>query len=612
MKNANEMNKSKEISPVRWILGSLAAVTLYFQTNLADPFNSPKSWLIYLFAAWLIGYAITYRRIIQSNKVLKITFYLNILFLFSMLISVIFTDFKYTAFFGDTMRRNGFISYLSLIIIFISGSIFIRLFNIKRLYLTTYLISAIIIVYAFMQSSGKDFVKWNNPYNSIIGTVGNPNFASALMAIMGVMVFSSLFVSNIASHYKLFAVAATPALLFLIYKSQSRQGLIAYLLGIGVFFIIFLFGRKRILGIVAFSIGAVAFIFSLLGMLQIGPLQNLLYKPSVSVRGYYWRAAIEMFKDNPVFGVGIDRYGAYFKQYREVGYPLSYGFDITSSNAHNTFLQFFATGGILLGTSYLLLNLYIFRRAVIGLKNFTGSNKLYLAGIFSSWIAFHAQSLISIDNVGVSIWGWVLGSSIIGLSISNGVDSVDDRKVFSGKRNEINLQRVLISGSTFAVAVLLVSFLYRAESNTYFGKANFNLQDAATRIAFQNQQVKIIETQIIDPTYSMSAAMDLIQAGFIDDGLMAAEKIHTNDYRNLDAINVLALTYQNTNQFEKAIYYRLKMAKLDPWNAANFLELGKLYKIQGNIVGSKEVLDKIISIAPNHPIAVQAKMELVD
>jgi O-antigen ligase len=612
MKNASEINRSKEISPVRWILGSLAAVTLYFQTNLADPFSSPKSWLLYGFAAWLMGYSITYRMVIQSNKVLKTTFYLNMFFIFSMLMSVIFTDFKYTALFGDTMRRNGFFSYLSLVIIFISGSIFIRLFNVKQLYSTTYLISAVTIIYAFMQSSGRDFVKWNNPYNSIIGTVGNPNFASALMAIMGVMVFSSLFVSEMAFHYKLFAAAATPALLFLIYKSQSRQGLIAYLLGVSVFLIIYLFGKHRNLGILAFLSGIVAFVLSLLGMLQIGPLQNLLYKPSVSVRGYYWRAAIEMLKDNPIFGAGIDRYAAFFKQYREVGYPLSYGFDITSSNAHNTFLQFFATGGILLGISYLILNLYIFRRAVIGLKNFKGSNKLLLAGVFSSWLAFHAQSLISIDNIGISIWGWVLGSSIIGLSVSKSVDSIDDRKVFSGKKNEINLQRVLISSSTFAIVVILVGFLYRAESNTYFGKANFNLQDPATRIAFQNQQIKIINTRLIDPNYSISAAMDLIQAGFINEGLIAIEEIHTNDYRNLDAINVLILTYQNTNQFEKAIYYRVKMARLDPWNAANFLELGKLYKIQGNIVRSKEMLDKIISIAPNHPIAVQSKIELAD
>jgi citrate lyase subunit beta/citryl-CoA lyase len=33
---------------------------------------------------------------------------------------------------------------------------------------------------------------------------------------------------------------------------------------------------------------------SILGMLQIGPLKDVLYKGSVSIRGYYWRAGLEM------------------------------------------------------------------------------------------------------------------------------------------------------------------------------------------------------------------------------------------------------------------------------------------------------------------------------
>ena len=111
MKNTVEMNKSKEISPVRWILSGLAAVTLYFQTNLADPFNSPKSWILYVVAAWLVGYIINFRAVIKSNKVLKKTLYLTFAFLLSIVFAVIFTDLKYTAVFGDTMRRNGFLSF---------------------------------------------------------------------------------------------------------------------------------------------------------------------------------------------------------------------------------------------------------------------------------------------------------------------------------------------------------------------------------------------------------------------------------------------------------------------------------------------------------------------
>ena len=38
----------------------------------------------------------------------------------------------------------------------------------------------------------------------------------------------------------------------------------------------------------------------------------------------------------------------------------------------------------------------------------------------SAWIGFQAQSLISIDNIGIAVWGWLLGGAIIGLS--NGIN----------------------------------------------------------------------------------------------------------------------------------------------------------------------------------------------
>jgi len=610
MKKATQLSKSTELSPVRWLLGGLAIITLYFQANLADPFNSPKLWILLIVAAWLVGYIVSFRHIIFLNKELKLTFYLVLIFVAFGLLATIFTDFKYIAFFGDTQRRNGFLSYLSLAIVLVATSIFIRLFNIKRLYIITLVVATISAIYAFMQTNGKDFVKWNNPYNSIIGTVGNPNFAAAVMAIMGVIMFSILFIKDFNIYYRAYASILTISLFGLIYQSDARQGLLAYILGAGIFIIIWLYEKNQKLAVVATGGGVLIFILALLGLLQVGPLEKFLYKPSVSVRGYYWRAGLEMVKHHPLFGVGMDRYGAYFKQYREVGYPLNYGFDITSSNAHNTFIQLFATGGFFLGASYLLLNAFILKCAIVGLKSLNGNNRLLLAGVFSAWIAFHAQSLVSIDNIGISIWGWVLGGSIIGLSVSS---TMDDRKQFVGRQNYINLPRVLISSIAVLIAIIPVNFLYRGEINTALAKSNFNLQDQATQAKFKEIEMKAINSILNDPTYSLSCAMYLIQVGFTDKGLSVVKRIYADNPRNLDAINALALTSERLNRIPEAILYREKMAKLDPWNAVNYLALGKDYKAQGDLVKSKAMLDKIISFAVGPiggPIAEQAKTEL--
>jgi len=611
VKSTTQTRKSADLVPVRWVFGGLALVTLYFQTNLADPINSPKLWVLLFVAAWLSGYVVSFRKVIFLIKSINNLFYLVAVFVFFALLATVFANFHYTAIFGETQRRNGFISYLSLAIIIIATSIFVRFFNIKNLYLITYLVGTISVIYALMQTTGNDFINWNNGYNPIITTLGNPNFAAAVMAIMGVICFSAAFNLELKLHYRVFSILLTALLLFAIYRSNAKQGLLSYILGIGLFLIIWLYGKSKKLGVFASIIGIFVVIASILGMLQIGPLEKFLYKPSVTLRGYYWQAGIEMLKSHPVFGVGMDSYGYYFKEYRDVTYPLNYGFNLTSSNAHNTFIQFFATGGIFLGVAYLVLNGYILSRAIFALKHLAGNNRLIFTGVFSDWIAFHAQSLVSIDNLGISIWGWVLGGSIVGLSVSAITPVAEDRSYFELKRNSVNLSRSLISGVASIFAVILISLLYRGENNAYKVMSAFDLQNQAVRDVYKELNLRTINTPLNDPTYKLTAAMNLAQIGFIEEGLTEVIKIHTENPRDLNSLNVLVETYEQTNRISEAVIYREKISQFDPWNADNYLSLGKLYKVQGNSLKTKAMLDKILSFAAGKEVAEQAKLDLV-
>ena len=188
----------------------------------------------------------------------------------------------------------------------------------------------IFATYGQIQSAGEDFVSWNNPYNSIIGTLGNPNYAAAFLAMMGVISFGLGFSNSINMPLRICALFNSIFILFTIYLSNARQGLISYVLGVSIILIFFIYWRSKVYGLLALGTIFTFGVISVLGMLQIGPLTSLLYKNSVTIRGYYWSAGMEMFKSNPFFGVGGDSYGYYFKQYRDVNYPLKYGFDITN------------------------------------------------------------------------------------------------------------------------------------------------------------------------------------------------------------------------------------------------------------------------------------------
>ena len=78
-----------------------------------------------------------------------------------------------------------------------------------------------------------------------------------------------------------------------------------------------------------------------------------LYKPSVTYRGDYWHAGIEMFKSHPWFGVGLDAYGDYYRAERTLAATLRRGPSTVSNAAHNVFIDIAATAGIFALLAYL-------------------------------------------------------------------------------------------------------------------------------------------------------------------------------------------------------------------------------------------------------------------
>ena len=138
----------------------------------------------------------------------------------------------------------------------------------------------------------------------------------------------------------------------------------------------------------------------------------------------------------------------------------------------------------------------------------------------------------------------------------------------------------------------------------------FDQQTQASKNFYKDLNLETINTFLNDPNYVLTASTNLIQNGFIDEGLQAVKKIHIKNPRNLDALNILVITYEQTNKISEAIMYREKISNLDPWNAANYLALGKDYKIQGDLIKTKEMLDKILSFASGKQVAEQAKIDL--
>jgi O-antigen ligase len=164
-------------------------------------------------------------------------------------------------------------------------------------------------------------------------------------------------------------------------------------------------------------LSVIGFIAVLLGTLNKGFLAKFLYQDSVTFRGDYWRAGQQMTMENPIFGVGLDSYGDWYRRSRTIEATLRRGPDIFSTSAHNQIFDISSNGGLLLLSAYLFIMGLAVRAVIRVLRRENGYNWKFTA-IFIGWFTYQLQSLISINQLALGIWGWTLTGLLIGYEIN--------------------------------------------------------------------------------------------------------------------------------------------------------------------------------------------------
>lgn len=617
MRYTRWVNKSKQfksLNPTSFISVSLVLVSIYINPSVADPFNSPKLWLLMILGGWVLGYLVSHlylnRPVTYPEQRLLII--LLLVFLVFLFISSSIIGLDYTAIFGEQQRRLGLLFYVFMVIFSLTSILYCKEENLKQIVYAAWILSAIFSIYGFMQYAGKDLINWNNPYNPIILTLGNPNYASALMSMLSIITLSSVPMVNF--RIKLVLVSLTFFQIFLIVLSNSRQGIIAFIIGISVVILTYFYIKSIKLFRIMLIFFTAVLALIVLAMIQIGPLVKFVYKDSISIRGYYWRAAIKMFESNIFFGIGSDNYGTYFRQFREREYPITYGNLITSDNAHNVPLQLFSTSGIFVGILYLLIVLLIFLCGLNNIKKMKSQTNFFYIGIFGSWIAYQAQSFISIENIGLSIWGWVMAGVIVGARkfgfSSTGADLQTQKLTLQKLHNIATVQKII---STFFSCLFLIlsAFLYQGEKTLYILSILASDRSVVQTDALRSTLGKFDNLILVEPGYKFSVANLLLQLGNIDE---SRKRIDFLIAKNPNVYNYLALSAQLAeleSDWRSVIDTRIKIERLDPWNTDNLLSLAQTYEILKFKDKALRYYNKILFFAATSKQGIAAKQAII-
>jgi hypothetical protein len=397
------------------VLSYGAALTAIFvvSTSVTDPVNTPKLLILGIVGAAAFGVVlVSWARI--RNFSTGITAFLLLFFIAAALNSAMLSDSPLSQnMYGVYGRNNGLIAYIFLSLMFFTASLLTSQRSFESITKGLIFAGIVNIIYCGWVILFGDFIGWSNPYGNILGTFGNPNFIGAFLGIFLSAYVAYAISAKRSTAWKYSLIIVIPVTLFEIIDSSAIQGRVVVAGGLALVAFSYLRFKvnKPLLGLYSLAVSTIG-VFAILGALQIGPLTQYIYKTSVSLRGQYWLSGWNAGESHPFSGAGMDALGDWYRRVRDPQALITPGVNTVVNTAHNVFMDMFAFGGWPLFIAYILLVVYsgyALFRTFIRLDEFDGT----FTAIAVAWIGYQVQSIISINQIGIAIWGWLLGGVLI-------------------------------------------------------------------------------------------------------------------------------------------------------------------------------------------------------
>ncbi len=594
--------------------GIFTTITIW--TKLEDPINLPKMFVLVLFAAIVLGLSMP--ALLSSNKISsrdqKIGLGLIGLLTVGLLISTVATDVKYTAIFGEFHRNNGFLSYFAMIVLMVSGSLVFNLKSVNRYFIFFGIAGLLLTFYGILQGLGADPVGWKIDYNPFITTLGNPNFTSGFLGLSGIAILYLALDAKERKYQVIYGVGLL-ADLCILWRSGSIQGVFGFLIGATVIILVKIWLINKRYGQIGLAAAAIAGAPVALAVMNIGPLASKLYQGTLRNRFDYWNAATGMFKDHPIFGVGIDRFGEHYREYAVQNQVVQ---GQITDNAHSIYLQLLATGGIILFIPYILLVLFITFVGFKALLKFQGEDKLKVGALFGIWLGTIAVNIVTVDNLGVGVWFWITGGVLLAISSSHGriESNGQDQKEKASKgisAKSINAESIfpVTYVTSFILVVLVLVMLVPALGKS---SALYNFKNNASSYTTQTYTLALVvdsKGASNDPQHLIQLASLAFTQNAIDEAFVMIDQINKVDSRSYYGNYFAAFALEALNKRSEAIKYRERLKELDPWNSASLIELMKNYLSIGNKASAQEIASLIKRNYPGSQSEIDASALLV-
>lgn len=404
---------------------------LVFTSDNYELFEFPKMWLVFgltliIGAFWAIKMVLQGRIAIQRTPLdIPIA-----LFLLSQIISTIFSLDIHVSMWGYYSRFNGglfsILAYIFLYYAFVSN---LGVLIAKRLLLASLVSGGIVALWGLPSHFGYDptcfllrgtfdvscWTEAFQPKIRIFSTLGQPNWLAAYLAILIPIAIAFAIqktqknqsIGNVGKSERseflklrvlrafwkpvllfLFAILAFTDLLF----TKSQSGFAGLMFALSFFIGAVLFqeakGNKSFWSSILKSHTAgmlliILVVFALIFFFVGSPIerQKVIQAPALprlgeelggtdsgKIRMIVWRGALEIFRNNPLIGTGVETFAFAYYKYRPIEHNLTSEWDYLYNKAHNEYLNYLATTGLFGLGSYIFLIGFFITNVILRLK----------------------------------------------------------------------------------------------------------------------------------------------------------------------------------------------------------------------------------------------------
>jgi putative inorganic carbon (HCO3(-)) transporter len=504
----------------------ILSVPLYFRFSNEELFEFNKMILVYGITL-LIGSLWLVRMILEKKLVLKRTpldFPIAV-FVFSQIISTVFSIHPHTSLFGYYSRFNGgllsTLAYVTLFYAFVS--------NIKKKDLGSFLLTAFISglavsLYGILEHFGHSVSCLVLPSNKTFGvdcwvqdvqsrvfaSFGQPNWLAAYVITLFPLSAVAATQKNLSIFKRSLFVVTSLALFLVLLYTRSRSGIIGLavglmVLGAGVLFLA-IKNKKELLKNLHLPTAVVIIvslvIISLISGTGFTPSISTVYsnkqnanqeiKPqpvvnrleqggtdSGEIRKIVWTGAYKVWQRYPIIGSGVETFAYSYYQDRIREHNDVSEWDFLYNKAHNELLNILATTGIVGLITYLSIfaTVTIITLKIVITKTYSNIEKLMALSLLSGQAALFTSNFFGFSTVSVNVLMYIFFA--ITCIIYAGKKNKDN-KIKSNKK----VSFVLENGSQYfgltlvAIFFIVLSFRnynYWAADKAYAqGKAYFN------------------------------------------------------------------------------------------------------------------------------------------